>query len=87
MEFSSVILSKHIYNYSKIEWTDLKVRNRKKMKSEGDHWSMATLSGADVWDCLDSNKIDRLQLVQWKRSCDDLHSVSLPDHPHPAEKY
>ncbi|QNI92041.1 hypothetical protein SynBOUM118_01682 [Synechococcus sp. BOUM118] len=56
------------------------------MKSEGDHWSMATLSGADIWDCLDSNKIDRLHLVQWKRSCDDLHSVSLPDHPHPAEK-
>ena len=44
---------------------------QKKMKSEGDHWSMATLTGADIWDCLDSNKIDRLHLVQWKRSCDD----------------
>ena len=86
MDFSIVILREYINNYPKITWTDWKDENRKKMKSEGDHWSMATLSGADIWDCLDSNKIDRLHLVQWKRSCDDLHSVSLPDHPHPAEK-
>ena len=86
MEFSIVILSEYINNYPKITWTDWKDENRKKMKSEGDHWSMATLSGADIWDCLDSNKIDRLHLVQWKRSWDDLHSFSPPDQPHPAEK-
>ena len=86
MEFSVVILSKNISSYENIDWTDWKDRNRKKMKSEGDNWSKAVLSGEDIWDCLDSNKIDRLHLVQWKPVDDALHRVSLPDHPHPRTK-
>ncbi|QNI42692.1 hypothetical protein [Synechococcus sp. A15-28] len=86
MEFSIVILSKHASTYPDIAWSDWKDENRKKMNSEGDNWSAATLKGANIWDCLDSNKIDRMHLVQWKKSGDDLHSVSLPDHPHPSEQ-
>ena len=52
--------------------------NRKKMRSEGDNWSKAILSGENIWDCLDSNKIDRIHLVQWKLVGDELHRVSLP---------
>ena len=86
VEFSIVILSRFVASYPDITWSDWKDENRKKMKSEGDNWSAATLRGTDIWDCLDSNKIDRLHLVQWKRSGDDLHCVSLPDHPHPADQ-
>ena len=86
MDFSIVILSKHVSTYPDIAWSDWKDENRKKMKSEGDNWSAATLTGANIWDCLDSNKIDRMHLVQWKKSDDDLHSVSLPDHPHPSDQ-
>ena len=86
MEFSIVILSKHASTYPDIAWSDWKDENRKRMKSEGDNWSAATLTGANIWDCLDSNKIDRMHLVQWKRIGDDLHSVSLPDHPHSSDQ-
>ena len=86
MEFSIVILSRFVASYPDVTWSDWKDENRKKMKSEGDNWSAATLRGTDIWDCLDSNKIDRLHLVQWKQSGDDLHCVSLPDHPHPADQ-
>jgi hypothetical protein len=48
------------------------------MKSEGDRWSMAALSGSDIWDCLDRNKIDPLHLVQWKPADDVIYRVSLP---------
>ena len=86
MEFSIVILSKHASTYPDISWSDWKDENRKRMKSEGDNWSAAILIGDNIWDCLDSHKIDRMHLVQWKQSGDDLHSVSLPDHPHPKDQ-
>lgn len=86
MEFSVVILSQYVSKYKNIDWSDWKDSNRKKMKSEGDNWSKAVLSGEDIWDCLDRNKIDRLHLVQWKLVDDSLHRVSLPDHPHSMTK-
>ncbi|MDB4651101.1 hypothetical protein OAE26_00780 [Synechococcus sp. AH-551-E05] len=82
MDFTVVILNEHVSSYPEIDWTDWKDQNRKKMKSEGDHWSKATLSGNDIWDCLKTNKINRLHLVQWKPNGDVLHQVSLPDQPH-----
>ena len=81
-----VILNEYVSIYQGIDWTDWKDLNRKKMKSEGDNWSKATLSGKDIWDCLDINKIDRFHLVQWMPVGDALHRVSLPDHPHPVDK-
>ena len=33
---------------------------------------------------LDTNKIDRRHLMQWKLIGDALHQVSLPEHPHPT---
>ena len=78
MEFTVVILSKQVGSYPKIHWTEWKDRNRKQMKSQCDVWSMATLSGATIWDCLDNNKIDRLHLVQWKPADDTMYQVSLP---------
>ena len=85
MEFTVVILNEYVSIYQGIDWTDWKDLNRKKMKSEGDNWSKTTLSGNNIWDCLDSNKIDRRHLVQWKPVEDALHQVSLPDHPHPTD--
>ena len=85
MDFTVVILSEHVSNYQRIDWTDWKDRNRKQMKSEGDNWSQSTLSGRDIWDCLDTNKIDRRHLVQWKPKGDALHRVSLPDQLHPID--
>ncbi|QNJ00844.1 hypothetical protein SynA1562_02017 [Synechococcus sp. A15-62] len=78
VEFTVVILSEQVGSYPKINWTEWKDRNRKQMKSQGDVWSMATLSGATIWDCLDNNKIDRLHLVQWKPVDDTMYQVSLP---------
>ena len=78
VEFTVVILSEQVGSYPKINWTEWKDRNRKQMKSQGDVWSMATLSGATIWDCLDNNKIDRLHLVQWKPADDTMYQVSLP---------
>mgnify|MGYP003328458229 CR=1 FL=1 len=57
MEFSIVILSKHASTYPDIAWSDWKDENRKKMNSEGDNWSAATLKGANIWDCLDLSLI------------------------------
>jgi hypothetical protein len=85
MDFSVVILSEYVSNYQRIDWTDWKDSNRKQMKSEGDNWSQSTLSGRDIWDCLDTNMIDRRHLVQWKPIGDALHGVSLPDQPHPID--
>ena len=84
VEFSIVILNRFVASIQTSPGQTGKME--RKMKSEGDNWSAATLRGTDIWDCLDSNKIDRLHLVQWKRSGDDLHCVSLPDHPHPADQ-
>jgi hypothetical protein len=78
MIFTVVILSESVSFYPEVDWTEWKDENRKKMKSEGDHWSMAALSGRDIWDCLDRNKIDPLHLVQWKPADDVIYRVSLP---------
>ena len=78
MEFTVVILSEQVGSYPAIRWTEWKDRNRKQMKSQGDVWSMTTLSGATIWDCLDNNQIDRLHLVQWKPAEDTIYQVSLP---------
>ena len=78
VEFTVVILSEQVGSYPKINWTEWKDRNRKQMKSQGDVWSMATLSGTTIWDCLDNNNIDRLHLVQWKPADDTMYQVSLP---------
>ena len=78
VEFTVVILSEQVGSYPQIIWTEWKDRNRKQMKSQGDLWSMATLSGATIWDCLESNQIDRLHLVQWKPAEDSMYQVSLP---------
>ena len=78
VEFTLLSLSEQVGSYPKINWTEGKDRNRKQMKSQGDVWSMATLSGATIWDCLDNNKIDRLHLVQWKPAEDTMYQVSLP---------
>ena len=85
MDFTVVILSEYVSAYQGIAWTDWKDCNRKQMKSEGDNWSQSTLSGKDIRDCLDTNKIDRRHLVQWKPSGDALHRVSLPSHLHPID--
>ena len=86
MDFTVVILSEYVTTYQGIDWTDWKDSNRKQMKSEGDNWSQSTLSGKDIWDCLDSNKIDRCHLVQWKPIGDALHRVSLPNQRHQIDK-
>ena len=86
MDFTVVILSEYVSTYQGIDWTDWKDSNRKQMKSEGDNWSQSTLSGKDIWDCLDTNKIDRCHLVQWKPIGDALHRVSLPNQRHPIKK-
>ena len=86
MDFTVVILSEYVSTYQGIDWTDWKDSNRKKMKSEGDNWSQSTLSGKDIWDCLDTNNIDRCHLVQWKPIGDALHRVSLPNQRHPIDK-
>ena len=81
MDFAVVILSEYVFLYQSINWTDWKDLNRKKMRSEGDNWSKSILSGENIWDCLDTNKINRMHLVQWKPVGDVLHRVSLPSHP------
>ena len=78
VEFTVVILSEQVVSYPKINWTEWKDRNRKQMKSQGDEWSMATLSGTTILDCFDNNNINRLHLVQWKPADDTMYQVSLP---------
>ena len=78
VEFTVVILSEQVGSYPKINWTEWKDRNRKQMKSQGDMWSTATLSGTTIWDCLENNNIDRFHLVQWKPAEDTMYQVSLP---------
>ena len=78
VEFTVVILSEQVGSYPKINWTEWKDRNRKQMKSQGDMWSMATLSGSTIWDCLENNNIDRFHLVQWKTADETMYKVSLP---------
>ena len=78
MDFTIVILSEHRSKYPNITWSDWKDRNRSQMRSQGDHWSKATLPGHDINDCLTKNKIDSNHLVQWKEAKDTLYQVSLP---------
>jgi len=59
-------------------WTEWKDHVRKQMISQGDHWSMTTLPGNDIWDCLDRHNIDRLHVVQWKPEEDTMYRVSMP---------
>ena len=77
MDFTVVILNEYTSAYPDHDWAEWKDRNRQQMKSQGDHWSKTTLSGHDIWDCLDRNKIDHLHLVQWKPAEDTLYRVSL----------
>ena len=86
MEFTIVILDEHILSYSQLKWTDWKDDNRKQMISQGDNWSKTTLIGNDICECLESNQIDPLHLVQWKPASEKLHRVSLPPHPHPFDQ-
>ncbi len=78
MDFTVVILSKYTSSYSNVSWSEWKDSNRNRMRSQGDHWSKATLSGADINDCLSSNGINPLHLVQWKQDEETLYKVSLP---------
>ena len=82
MDFDIVILSNKTSNYPEISWSDWKDVNRKQMKSQGDHWSMTTLSGQDIWDCLERNNIDRAHVVQWKPIEDTMYRVSMPIRDH-----
>ena len=86
MEFHIVVLSDCIGSYESIDWTDWKDHLSDKMLSQGDHWSMTTLSGTDIWNCLEHYSINSHHLVAWKPVADTLYQVSLPDHPHPFDK-
>ena len=78
MKFTVVILNKHLASYPQMPWTEWKDHVRKQMISQGDHWSMTTLPGNDIWDCLDRHNIDRLHVVQWKPEEDTMYRVSMP---------
>ena len=52
MDFTVVILDKHVSAYAGITWSEWKDSNRKQMRSEGDNWSKATLQGNDIWNAL-----------------------------------
>ena len=78
MDYTVVILSEFVSCYPALNWSDWKDVNRKRMRSEGDHWSQATLTGSDIHDCLKRNKIDSKHLVQWKEVEETLYKVSLP---------
>ena len=79
MDFTVVILNRHVSDYPAMDWSDWKDQNRKQMKSEGDNWSKTVLAGNDIWDCLEKNKVNRLHVVQWKPVDDVLYKVSLPN--------
>ena len=85
MDFDIVILDEFTKSYPEINWENWKDYVREQMISQGDHWSKASLSGNDIWDCLDKHQINALHLVQWKPIKDTLYQVSLPDHPHPFD--
>lgn len=86
MDFDIVILSENVSSYPKIEWSDWKDQLSRKMASEGDCWSRSVLAGQDIWECLDSHRIDSCHLVAWKPVTDTLYKVSLPAHPHPSDQ-
>ena len=72
MDFDIVILSENVSSYPKIEWSEWKDQLSKKMTSEGDCWSRSVLAGQDIWECLDSHRIDSCHLVAWKPVMDTL---------------
>ena len=78
LDFTVVVLNDYVSKYSSLDWVEWKDHVRKQMASQGDHWSMATLPGNDIWDCLDRHKIDRLHVVQWKPAEDTMYQVSFP---------
>ena len=78
VEFTVVILKEFLSSYPAMDWVEWKDHARKQMMSEGDHWTMTTLIGTSIWDCLDRHKVDRLHVVQWKPAADTIYQVSLP---------
>ena len=78
LDFTVVILNDCVSAYPQLEWIEWKDQVRKQMISQGDHWSMTTLSGQDIWDCLERNNIDRAHVVQWKPVEDTMYRVSMP---------
>ena len=78
LDFTVVILNEHVASYPHMHWREWKDHVRNQMISQGDHWSMTTLSGENIWDCLDSNHVDRLHGVQWNPTEDAIYKVSLP---------
>ena len=85
MDFHIVVLDEYLSQYPKIEWVDWKDHLSKKMMSQGDHWSKATLKGLNIWDCLEKNNINSSPLVAWKPTKDTLYQVSLPDQTRPKD--
>ena len=82
MDFTVVILNDCVSAYPQLEWIEWKDQVRKQMISQGDHWSMTTLSGQDIWDWLEHNNIDRAHVVQWKPVEDTMYRVSMPIRDH-----
>ena len=82
LDFTVVILNDCVSAYPQLEWIEWKDQVRKQMISQGDHWSMATLSGQDIWDCLERNNIDRAHVVHWKPIEDTMYRVSMPIRDH-----
>ena len=82
LDFTVVILNDCVSAYPQLEWIEWKDQVRKQMISQGDHWSMTTLSGQDIWDCLEGNNIDRAHVVQWKPVEDTMYRVSMPIRDH-----
>ena len=78
LDFTVVILNDCVSAYPQLEWIEWKDQVRKQMISQGDHWSMTTLSGQDIWECLERNNIDRAHVVQWKPVEDTMYRVSMP---------
>ena len=82
LDFTVVILNDCVSAYPQLEWIEWKDQVRKQMISQGDHWSMTTLTGQDIWDCLERNNIDRAHVVQWKPVEDTMYRVSMPIRDH-----
>ena len=82
LDFTVVILNDCVSAYPQLEWIEWKDQVRKQMISQGDHWSMTTLSGQDIWDCLERNNIDRAHVVQWKPVENTMYRVSMPIRDH-----
>ena len=80
MDFHIVILNEYLPLYPNIDWIAWKDQLSEKMSSQGDNWLKATLTGKNIWHCLESNKINTLHLVAWKPVDETLYKVSLPEN-------